>query len=185
MWAHGPFSPPCTPEPQQLVAALQKGSLESSQQLSAPKGAFPWLLERRLSLHACCTRGEECHSCPVQGWDAPSKGGVAAVKNPALVGGGCSPSSHSLCGIVGALQLIPGQQCALSSAPCRRAQQCLCLTGGAAWEAEAGCVQALPQLRSNLWTGCSGVIRAPMVTRRAWGGRRQPYMILISVIHSP
>lgn len=41
-------------------------------------------------------RGEESLSCLAQGWDALNKGAVAAVKNPMIVGGGCSSSSHML-----------------------------------------------------------------------------------------
>lgn len=47
-------------------------------------------------------RGEESLSCLAQGWDALSKGGVAAVKNPVLVEWGCSPSSRMLYENVGA-----------------------------------------------------------------------------------
>lgn len=66
-------------------------------------GCFFYKRGRRDEFHFMSgLRGEESLSCLAQGWDASNKGGLAAVKNPVLVEGGCSPSSHMLCENMGA-----------------------------------------------------------------------------------
>lgn len=102
-------------------------------------------------------RGEESLSCLAQGWDALNKGGVSAVKIPLIVGGGWSVKT----GVP--LQHITTQQYTRSSVPCH----CACASQRSSLRSRGSWLQVVPLVIAEL---CF-MIRAHIVTRRAWGGR--------------
>lgn len=139
-------------------------------------------------------RGQESLSCLAQGWDALNKGGVAAVKNPRIGGRRlqpllsytpwkrgchCSISQHSN------TRLAPFLATVHSPFPVYQHHSSACASqkGQFGKQRQAVC-RFSPWLHSNCWTVFYDVLRAHIVTWRAWGDIRQPYLILISVRHS-